>query len=221
MIKRITLLVRKENTTPSGFRDYWHEKHGKIVLQMPAVAAYLQNPVVANHLEDVGDGPAFQFDGIVELWFVDEAAQKLAFASEAAKQLPLDEPNFIRGITILTIDEHQLRAGIARTKAMIVLNLPQRMRNEETVQALLAIEAQAASLPGIARLVANRVIGTGKRDGLWSEPVPPGLILEMGAETPTAMTGALQSEAFETIRARIRDLRGRLAVRIVEERRVI
>lgn len=222
MIKRITLLVRKDGITRSAFREYWYENHGKIVRQMPAVAGYLQNPVQPEQSEDVGHSPPFQFDGIVELWFANEAAEKEAFASPAAKLLPLDEPNFIKGITILAIAEGLLlRTESAGAKAMLVLNLGPDLGKDARARALAEIEVQAAKLPGILRLVANRVTADSKRDGLWSEPTPPELILELGAETPTAMASVMASAGFDDIRARVRKLNGRLAVRLVEERRVI
>jgi uncharacterized protein (TIGR02118 family) len=221
MIKRITLLVRKDGITHPAFREYWYANHGKIVRQMPAVARYLQNPVLPEQSEDVGRSPPYQFDGIVELWFADEAAQKEAFGSPAAKLLPLDEPNFIKGITILGIAEGQLRAESARVKAMLVLNLGPDLDKDARAHALAEIEFQAEKLPGILRLVANRVTANSKRNGLWSEPTPPALILELGTETPTAMANVLGSAGFDDIRARVCKLNGRMAVRLVEERRLI
>ena len=221
MIKRITLLVRKDSIDRSEFSDYWHHEHGKIVLQMPAVAGYIQNPVLPDFSEDVGREPAFQFDGIVELWFADESAQAEAFASPAARLLPLDEPNFIKGITILSIQEQHLRPGQARTKAMLVMDLGASVAGGARSRVSAEIEEQAKALAGIRRLVANRVISATQRAGLWAESTAPDLLLELGTDTSEGMAAVLASPAFDAIRRRVRELGGRLAVRLVQERRVI
>lgn len=221
MIKRMTLLVRKSGLSKQDFKAYWREKHASIVLQMPCVAGYNQNPVLRENSKDFGRRPTFQLDGLVELWFKDEVAQSTAFSHPAAQLLPVDEPNFIRGITILSIHERRLIEGTAGTKTMFVLDIGDSTTERFRSDTLAGIEEGVRRLPAVTRLVLNRVTASTNRDGLWFESTPPDVIIELGTEAPAGIKTALASSAFAMLRERVRAVNGRLAVRAVEEVQVI
>ena len=222
MIKRMTMLVRKDGTTRARFREYWREHHAKIVVQMPSIAGYVQNPITDHLYEDIGERPAYDFDGLVELWFANADAQQQAFASPAAKQLPPDEHNFIKGITILTIEEAVLRTGNeVAVKAMLVLNVGSETDAGRRRAMLSEIEKTLADVPEFNRLLSNRVVESGIRAGLWSEPDSPDAIVEIGATSMESLHSGLCGSAFSGVRDRIGSLRGRLAIRVVEPHRVV
>ena len=94
MVKCIGMLKRRPGTTVEEFSQYWHEKHGPLVLRVvPGVKRYVQNhPVILS-----GHGEP-QFDGVVELWFDDlESWQKSEdwYLSDDGRVLVDDEKRFV------------------------------------------------------------------------------------------------------------------------------
>jgi uncharacterized protein (TIGR02118 family) len=110
VLKRMTLLVRRDDLDRAAFSAYWRTHHAAIARAMPGVRQYVQNHVVASR--GAAHPCPLACDGIVELWFDDLEAMARAFASEAGRALPADERRFLSGITILTIEE-----GVARHDA--------------------------------------------------------------------------------------------------------
>jgi uncharacterized protein (TIGR02118 family) len=90
VIKRISILVRKDGIDHDAFTHHWHGVHGPLVAQLPDVMRYTQNHVV-ELLPDPDGRPAYDIDGIVELYFVDDAARQRAFAVPAAAQIWRDD----------------------------------------------------------------------------------------------------------------------------------
>ncbi len=97
MPKRITYLEARGDRSREAFRDHWSTTHADIARDLPGVAAYRQNHV----LESVHTPPggAYRVDGIVELWFADDAVVQAGFASGVADRLIIDEQNFLSGLT--------------------------------------------------------------------------------------------------------------------------
>lgn len=89
MPKRITLLRRRSSLTPAEYSLHWSTVHAEIAKGLPRVERYLQN-----HVEEP-DG----LDGIVELWFADDAAAAAGFGSDVADRLIADEPEFLDALT--------------------------------------------------------------------------------------------------------------------------
>ena len=219
MIKRMTLLVRKHDLSLAQFRTYWHEHHARIVERMPGVSGYVQNPVIECLTKGEGDARPFTFDGVVELWFADEAAKVAAFDSPAAKSLPDDELNFMRGITIFAVEETELRPGSGNARIMLLCRGGHADANAESAPG--AFGHRAASLPGVRRAVANRVLSVDWRAHLWHEPRPPDLIVELGFESVLQARALTRSPAFVSLEADYRSSGGIIAGYLVEERRVI
>lgn len=103
MLKRMTMLTRRDDLDRAAFSLYWRTRHAEIARAMPGVRRYLQNHVLASR--GMPQPCPLACDGIVELWFNDQEAMERAFASEAGQALPGDERNFLSGITILTVVE--------------------------------------------------------------------------------------------------------------------
>ena len=101
MFKRMTLLRRRDEQSTDAFQRHWSQVHSTFVLRLPGIRRYVQNDIV--------NAPAgVAYNGIVELWFDDEADLRAAFASAAGRALPADEANFIDGKVVCDVEEHVL-----------------------------------------------------------------------------------------------------------------
>lgn len=222
MIKRMTMLARKDGMSVPEFRNHWYVNHAKIVKQMPRLGRYLQNHVIRKIVPDIGDA-AFSVDGIPELWFADEDAKNAALQSPAAKALPVDERNFMRGITIFAIDETVVRSGDGGAKVMLLSRSGKGKGNELAVSGVAGswIGRLANELPGTRRSVVNRVVSTDRRSGVWCEPNPPDTIIELRFDSEEAADKAFQSSEFTGIASEAAREEGAIAVLLVEEKAIV
>lgn len=109
LLKRMSIITRLPNLTEADFRHEW-KVHGDHVRKMPGVSGYRQNVVVARELvkgtqcsyED------FPIDGIVELWFRDEASLQAAFGSPQGRATMAHAKTFLGEITAFLVDERQI-----------------------------------------------------------------------------------------------------------------
>lgn len=220
MIKRMTMLARKDGMTVSDFRNYWYLNHAELVKKMPRLGKYIQNHIVENIVPDIGR-PEFSVDGIPELWFADEDAKNAALQSTAAKALPLDEPNFMRGITILAVEETVVRPGDGDAKVMLLC----RNGAGPGAASLSApgswMERLADELPGARRYVVNRVVLKDRRAGVWCEPSPPDAIAELRFADEKAAREAFHSADFSKIAAEAQAQGQSIAVFLVEEKPIV
>ncbi len=220
VIKRMTLLARKDGMTVAEFQNYWYLNHVKIVKQMPQLGKYVQNHVIRNITPDIG-GPAFTVDGIPELWFKDEDAQNAAFQSSAAKALPDDERNFLLGITILSIDETVVRSGDGGAKVMLLCRNGRGNGASSPGASNSWIEHLADELPGAKGCVVNRVVSTDRRAGVWCEPNPPDVIAELRFDNEKAAEEVFRSAEFERIAVEAEGQGRTLVILLVEEKRIV
>lgn len=182
MIKRMTLLQRHEGMTFADFDAYWAGPHAEIARGFPRLARYNQNSVRRTAL-----GGQHALDGIVELWFDNVDAMAETLGSPVAKRLPEDEPNFLSGITILSVREEILRDDDGATKLMVVIDFP----DEHRASLKLWTEALIGNEAAISRLVLNHVERAGARRHLKSQPNPPAAILEIGGDNTDVLEAAL------------------------------
>jgi uncharacterized protein (TIGR02118 family) len=194
LIKRMTMLVRRDDLTVEEFSQYWLGKHADIVRGMPRLHRYLQNHIVRS-LESVGDDPRFRVHGIPELWFLDEEAKSVAFASSAAKLLPEDEKNFIQGITIFAVEERVVHEGAGSAKVMLLVRRSSPIPGDAEADHRWCKELTAA-LPDLRRAVVNRVLSSEHRPGVWREPSGPDLIIETRFDSVASAEKAFLSDAF-------------------------
>jgi uncharacterized protein (TIGR02118 family) len=89
MIKRFVILRRKPTMSVQEFRHYWETIHGPLIAKIPGIRKYTQYHVRSELLDDKD----VAIDGIAELWFDDDAAQKAAYATPEYAAVVADEPN--------------------------------------------------------------------------------------------------------------------------------
>ncbi|MBR1220722.1 EthD family reductase [Bradyrhizobium sp. U87765 SZCCT0131] len=103
MIKRISILSRKDGIDDATFDRRWLVEHAAIVRRVPGVAGYVQNRVAS--------GPAGgTIDGIAELWFADAATMDRVLASSDWQAVVADAREFVAGVTSLAVEEHTVVA---------------------------------------------------------------------------------------------------------------
>lgn len=217
MLKRMTFLARRLDLSFPQFSNHWVGKHGEIVKRMPSVHGYVQNPVEQRLLTAANAEDPFSFDGIVELWFADAEAQADAFASAAAKELPVDEENFIRGITIYSVTEDRRSEVSGPVKVMIVA----RLADTDTSAAINALVDRLAWLPEAHVISVNHLGQAGWRDHLWHEPLPPNTVIEVGCESDAAAERLASHILAADVHRQVIDMGGALEGYIVRPRRII
>ena len=106
VLKRMSLLRRREGISPETFAREWREVHGPLVKQMPGIKGYRQNliqgrespkGVIVSHTE-------MPIDGIVELWFDDTESINNAFGSAIGKEKMAHAATFIGEITTFLVE---------------------------------------------------------------------------------------------------------------------
>lgn len=214
MIKRMTMLARREDRSLDAFRRHWLHEHVKIVTRMPHLHGYVQNHLVDRLIAEIGE-PHFSIDGIPELWFVDEASKNAALQSSAAKELPVDEKNFIRGITIFAVDEQVTKAGQGEAKVMAV------GRSGASGDRPRRWTEMLAALPGVRRAAVNTVLTADHRPGVWHEPVPPDAIVELRFDSQADARRAFDGFASGDDAHRLAQQGGALAVYLIDEKPIV
>ena len=97
MRKRVTFLQRRSDLTADEFRQHWRTTHGPIAAAFAGLERYVQNNV---HADPIGmPAGIWSVDGIVELWFNDEAGSEPGRDPEVTSLLTADEPTFLSGLT--------------------------------------------------------------------------------------------------------------------------
>ena len=89
MVKRFVILRKKPSISVEEFRHHWKTVHGPLIASIPGVKRYIQYHIHSDTL-DSNESP---LDGLAELWFDSEEAQKKAWESEEYKRVVADEPN--------------------------------------------------------------------------------------------------------------------------------
>lgn len=171
MMKRMTLLARKDGLSTSDFRAYWAGPHAQLALGMDGIAKYNHNRV-DKVLWASGGEPVFNVDGIVELYFADKEAMRLAQASNVGRKfIPADEPLFLKGWTLCVVDTQGDDPEEQLVKVLIPFHAPADARDA------LWSELQRVSDATGTKVALNWTASTAKRERLWAEPSPPtGLI---------------------------------------------
>ena len=98
MIKRVSLVRRREDLSHEEFVTYWLGPHAEIAKEMPGALAYVVN--IARDPEEAG------WDGFAEVWFESLEAAEAAFASEPfASRIRADRPKVVGEQVIFFVDE--------------------------------------------------------------------------------------------------------------------
>lgn len=184
MQKRITLLRRHLDLTETAFRNHWAGVHAAIATGFEGLARYNQNRV-AQKLWQTGGG--FSIDGVVELWFdTPEVVVKNA-TSQTTAALIEDEPNFLSGLTGLSIGAASVsEPDTGAEKLMLFLRCEDNTASKEApVPAVAALDPIAQS----TEILTPAFI----REALWAEPEPPTMVLILWL-SPRAMAQAANPE---------------------------
>lgn len=112
MIKRMSILTRRPDVTPERFREHWFGLHADLLKKLlPEVNGYVQNLWLGPGPNPLRPPGPHKIDGIVELWFENEAAMDAAFASDRGKELMADGRLFIDTVTTFVVEERVMILG--------------------------------------------------------------------------------------------------------------
>src|SRR6266702_1247790 len=160
MIKRMTLLSRKEGTSTSDFRAYWAGCHAALALCMEGITSYTQNRVEKILWQRADAQGCFQVDGVVELCFENDEVMSVAQRSAiGTRYIPEDEPNLLRGWSLCVV-------AVMKDAA-----------DRDTFRKTLVSAIEAGGMD--AQMAFNWMVRTAKRERLWSEPLAPSVLLSI------------------------------------------
>ena len=104
MIKRFTLVRRRDGMSKEDFVRHWTTTHAELAARLPGIRGCRIN-VVQDWVD--GDQP---WDGIGEIWFDSEEAMAAAFG-ELATEFDLDRSLFIGEASRALVDEYIVVEG--------------------------------------------------------------------------------------------------------------
>lgn len=110
MIKRFVILRRKPDMSAEEFWNYWENVHGPLIGKIPGLIKYIQYHVESERLDEMDD----PIDGIAELWFDSEEAQKQAYQSPEYQAVVADEPN------LFEMNSHYVHPMMAKKMVSII-----------------------------------------------------------------------------------------------------
>lgn len=166
MIKRVTLLRRREDLSVAEFRDHWANPHAAIARGFQGLRRYDQNRVDRCLWRTEGAG--FEVDGLVELWFESEEAVASNATSGTTRALIEDEPRFLSGLTALAVGPAPLPDRDPAGRKVMILA---RAEDADRLARRLAERADDATIETATPAFT--------REALWSEPAPPNLIVTL------------------------------------------
>ena len=105
MIKRVSLVRRKEGLTREEFLAHWMGPHAEIVRQLPGLRGLRFGVVQRWTPEEAG------WDGVGEIWFDSIEAAESAFATEPhASSLAADRLTFLGAVQACFVEERTVIA---------------------------------------------------------------------------------------------------------------
>ena len=192
MIKRLALLRRRRDLSAEAFGRYWRGPHSDLARAIPHLLRYQQNVVAKVLLHHPANAPAFQVDGLAELWFESADYMAEAFGSPAGRALPEDEAKFLDGITVLAVAETTLRQGGGAAK-LFLLNAQRDPAGPPGLGQALVDACRAGGFPEIAGCTVESVAGVFTNPDLWTEPLRPATVLVLRFQSEPVATGFLVS----------------------------
>lgn len=105
MIKRVSLLTRRDGMSREQFTRHWLEIHAPLARPVPGLRRYVQSHILEEFRRpDIPTSPV-QVDGIAELWFDDQAALEKAAQTPEMRALHADGAKFIGRIKSWVVEE--------------------------------------------------------------------------------------------------------------------
>ena len=110
LIKRMSILRRRDDIGAARFADEWGRVHAPLVAAFPNLAGYTQTLVEGRESIPGVAAPyaALPIDGIVEMWFRSESDLTAAFRSPAAERSQRHALDFIAEITTFLVEVHRV-----------------------------------------------------------------------------------------------------------------
>lgn len=108
LLKRMSLLRRREDVSAEEFQREWRQEHAHLVKRVAGVRGYRQNLILGREAPKGHpvEREAWPIDGIVELWFDDTDSLDRAFASPRGQTLMAHAREFIAEITTFLVERH-------------------------------------------------------------------------------------------------------------------
>ncbi|MCP2138611.1 uncharacterized protein (TIGR02118 family) [Rhizobium sp. SLBN-94] len=106
-VKRMSLLKRKPGISTEEFQGQWFNDHAALVKRLPGLLGYRQNIIIdwqTNRFSDGSDSGELALDGIVELWFEDEAAIERGFKSAQGQTAMMHAKEFLGQISTYVVN---------------------------------------------------------------------------------------------------------------------
>lgn len=223
MIKVLTWFTRKPGLSTEEFRAYWRHEHPKVVLNLPGLRAYNQNPVT-----DAGYAKGRQpyADGVAETWWDGLDALQAQRGTAALDAVMADEAEFIDPDRrhSLVVEEKVVVDGTPGSESIKQMTWLTR-RPDLTVEQAHAHWWEnhgplGAKVPGMVRYVQNHVSARSYRDG--RQPIHDGVAIVHLASLAAAREAATSPElaATRADEANFLDI-GRLPFVVVDEIRIL
>jgi uncharacterized protein (TIGR02118 family) len=110
VVKRMSILRRRPDIDADRFRQEWFGFHAEAVSRFPGLAGYTQNLVIDRGADLYNSAPYEEvpIDGIVELWFPNQAALEFAFHSPQADISQRHALDFIAEITTFLVEPYRV-----------------------------------------------------------------------------------------------------------------
>lgn len=123
MIKRMGLFQRRQDLTQTQFSAYWGKKHSPLVMRMPKFLHYTQNHRLDLLPNFSSSHPAFELDGIAEMYWHNEPDMQEDFNyQQSIALLRQDECEFMSHISVCIVEETPLQGQRSAVKLMFCLS---------------------------------------------------------------------------------------------------
>lgn len=177
MIKRMTLLARKQGSSITDFRAYWAGCHAELALCMDGITSYTQNRVEKPLWQQADSFGLFNVDGVVELCFENDEVMRRAQQSRVGSEyIPEDEPNFLHGWTLCVVSNEDPQKERSGVKVLVLTAMRSDVSRKDFRK---AVTDANDSLASPAELSFNWTEKSARRERLWAEPVTPNVLLSM------------------------------------------
>src|SRR5260370_37276827 len=103
MIKRVSLLTRKDGMTREQFTRHWLEIHAPLARPVPGLERYVQSHILEEFKRADIPTSAVQVDGIAELWVADRSSMERALAPPHMAALHAHAGLFLGGHNTLAV----------------------------------------------------------------------------------------------------------------------
>lgn len=112
LIKRMSLLGRKDGVSAAAFQEEWWQMHSALVKTMTGYAGYNQNLVIDRIV--AGESAPFEalpIEGVVEFWFENMKAFDECYGTAAFKRTGAHGAEFIDNITTYLVESKPIVAA--------------------------------------------------------------------------------------------------------------